>query len=105
LEGHCLELSMTTGYSVFIDLFRDYFGWRLEDDERARGERLAAWLRESLTRGELAAERAEEAGPLLGNLLSARFESDWDERLQKATPEQIQYQTFLAVRDFFMVLS
>src|SRR5207244_1627133 len=60
---------------------------------------------EFVARGELAEERAEEIGPLLGNLLSLRFGTDWDERLKNAGPEQIKYQTFLAVRDFFVTLA
>ena len=39
LEGRCLQLAMTSSYSLFVDLFRDYFVWRPEADDRARGER------------------------------------------------------------------
>jgi class 3 adenylate cyclase/tetratricopeptide (TPR) repeat protein len=105
LEGRCLELSMTASYWLFVDLFRDYFAWQPEEDDRARGERLEACLRQFVARGELSAERCEEMGPLLGHLLSVRFGTDWDERLEHASPEQIRYQTFLAVRDFFVTLA
>jgi adenylate cyclase len=105
LEGRCLELNTTAGYSVFVDLFRGYFAWQPEEDDRARGERLAASLRAFGDCGELAADRVEEMGPVLGNLLSAGFDTDWDERLLNASPEQIRHQTFLAVRDFLVALS
>jgi class 3 adenylate cyclase/two-component SAPR family response regulator len=105
LEGRCLELSTATGYSLFVDLFRDHFAWRPEEDERDRGERLAASLRGFAECGELTAERVEEMGPLLGNLLAARFGTGWDERFKNASPEQIRHQTFLAVRDFLVALA
>jgi adenylate cyclase len=105
LEGRCLELGMTASYWLFIDLFRDYFAWGPEEDEQARGERLAACLREFVAQGLLTGERVEEMGPLLGNLLSLRFGTDWDDRLKNASPEQIRHQTFLALRDFFATLA
>jgi len=105
LEGRCLELTMTAGYSLFVDLLRDYFAWRPEEDDRARGERLSACVRALVEQGALSAERIEEIGPLLGNLLSLRFGTDWDDRLKNAGPEQIRHQTFLAVRDFFVAVA
>jgi adenylate cyclase len=105
LEGRCLELGMTASYSLFVDLLRDLFAWRPEEDERARGARLLACLEENVAWGELTQERVEEMGPLLGNLLALRFDTDWDDRLKHAGPEQIKHQTFLAVRDFFFALA
>jgi class 3 adenylate cyclase/tetratricopeptide (TPR) repeat protein len=105
LEGRCLELGMTAGYWLFVDLFREFFAWRPEEDDLVRGERLAACLREFVTRGDLTEERCDEIGPLLGNLLSVRFGTDWDDRLTHASPEQIKHQTFLALRDFFVALA
>jgi predicted ATPase len=96
---------MTTSYSLFVDLFRDYFAWRPEEDDRARGERLAACLREFIEQGKLSEEQGEEMGPLLGNLLSLRFGTDWDQRLKHASPEQVRHQTLLAARDFFGALA
>src|SRR5204862_121813 len=64
LEGRCLELGMSASYSVFIDLFCHYFAWTPEGEERARGERLDACLRELIQQGELTAEHAAEIGPL-----------------------------------------
>src|SRR5262249_48991481 len=105
LEGRCLELGMNASYWLFVDLFRNYFGFGPEEDDRARGERLIASLRALVERGDLSEERLEEIGPLLGNLLSIRFGTDWDERLKNAAPEQIRHQTFLAVRDFLVTLA
>jgi adenylate cyclase len=104
LEGRCLELGMTASYWLFVDLFRDYFA-RRGDNERGHAERLAAALQEFVAQGDLTDERGEEMGPLLGNLLSLRFGNDWDERLKHASPEQIRHQTFLAVHDFFVALA
>jgi adenylate cyclase len=105
LEGRALELGMSAGYWLFVDLFRDFFTWRPEEDDRTRGGRLAESLRKLAARGDLSEEQVEEMGPLLGNLLSLRFNNEWDERLKFASPEQIRHQTFLAVHDFFVALS
>jgi adenylate cyclase len=103
IEGRCLELTMGTAYSLFVDLFRDYLAGN--EDGPARARRLAARLQEFVAAGHLSPERVEEMGPLLGNLLSVRFGTDWDRRLQHAGPEQIRHQTLLAVRDFFVALA
>jgi adenylate cyclase len=105
LEGRCLELGMTASYWLFADLFRDYFAWRPEEDDQARGERLVTSLGGLVERGDLTAEQADEIGPLLGNLLSLSFGTDWDDRLQNASPEQIKHRTFLAIRDFLLALA
>jgi class 3 adenylate cyclase/tetratricopeptide (TPR) repeat protein len=104
LEGRCLELGTSASYWLFVDLFRDYFAQRGED-ERGHAEQLAAALQEIVAQGGLTQERVEEMGPLIGNLLSLRFGDDWDERLKHASPEQIRHQTFLAVHDFFVALA
>jgi class 3 adenylate cyclase len=105
LEGRCVELNMRAGYALFADLFRQYFTWRPGEDDRMRGEQLMASLREFVARGDLPEERAEEMGPLLGNLLSLRCDADGEARLRFAGPEQIRHQTFLALRDFFLALA
>jgi adenylate cyclase len=105
LEGRCLELGMGVSHSVFIDLLTSHFGWGAGLDERGRGARIVALLRDMVVRGDLSAERLDAVGPLIGNLLSARFGSDWDDRLKAAAPEQIQHQTHLALRDFLVALA
>jgi hypothetical protein len=105
LEGRCLQLNMTTGYSLFLDLLRGYFGWRPEEPERERSGRLVAVLREFVERGELAAERAEEMEALLANLLSLRFGDEKDLRLKHTSPEQVRHQTLQAVQVFLVLLA
>jgi class 3 adenylate cyclase len=101
LEGRCLELGVTTSYSLFVDLFREYFAWQPEEDDHRRVERIGAALQELVHRGDL----PPKMGPLIGNLLALRSGSDWDVRLKNASPEQIKHQTFLAVRDLFLALA
>ena len=67
---------MTIGYSLFVDLFRDYFAWRPDENDEARGQRLASALGEFVEQGKLSEEQGQEMGPLLGNLLSLRFGND-----------------------------
>jgi tetratricopeptide (TPR) repeat protein len=105
LEGRCLELGMSASYWLFVDLFRAYFGFAPEAEERQRAEHMVAALRELVERDDLTEERLEEIGPLLGNMLSLRFDTDWDQRLNNASPEQIKHQTFLAIRDLMLALA
>ena len=105
LEGRCLELGMTASYWSFIDIFHEYFAWRSEDDERARAQSIVSSLGDMVKIGDLTQERSNEIGPLLGNLLSLHFGSEWDEELKSVSPEQIQQRTFIAVRDFLLALS
>jgi class 3 adenylate cyclase/tetratricopeptide (TPR) repeat protein len=105
LEGRCLELGAGTSYWLFLDLFRGYFEWRSEDDDRARGERIATSLRDLVEPAELSEERAAEMGSLLGYLFSIRLGNAWDERVRNASPEQVKHQTFVAIRDLFLALA
>jgi class 3 adenylate cyclase len=104
LEGRCLQLGMSTGYSLFADLFTDHFAWGPDEDEPERAARIAASLQALVVRGHLDVERAREIGPFLGNLLSLRAGNEWDLRLESMPPEQLRHQTFLAIRDFFVAL-
>jgi class 3 adenylate cyclase/tetratricopeptide (TPR) repeat protein len=104
LEGRCLELGMTTGYWLVVDIFRDHFAWLPDEDDVSRGERLVEWLQELVAQGALTMERVEEIGPLLGQLLSLRFGNEWDDRLAHASPEQIKHRTFMAIRDLLVAL-
>jgi DNA-binding SARP family transcriptional activator len=105
LEGRCLELGMTTSYTVFVDLFQEYFAWPPDEDESARVARICASLQQLVDAGYLTAARADEVGPLLANLFSLRSGDEWDARLKSSPPEQIRYQTFLAIRDFLLALT
>jgi tetratricopeptide (TPR) repeat protein len=105
LEGRCLDVGMAVSYWPFLDLLRAYFGFLPEDDDRARGERVAAALQDLVAQGVLAPERSQEMLPLLGHLLGGRFGSDLDERLRGAGPEQLKHQTFLTLRDLCVALA
>lgn len=105
LEGRALGLTMTTSYSLFLDLLHAYFAWGPDDSDADRAARLVAELRQMTVRGALSKGEVEEIGPLLGHLLSLRFSTEWDQRLQNASPEQIRHRTFLAVRDLLLALA
>ena len=105
LEGRCLELGMTASYWPFIDIFHEYFAWSSEDNESARAQSIVSSLGDMVKRGDLTQERSSETGPLLGNLLSVRFGNEWDEKLKRASPKQIQRQTFMAVGEFFSAIA
>lgn len=105
LEGRCLELSVTASYWLFIDMFREYFGFQTQDDDLIRGERIRSVLDVLVAQGELKASRREEIAPLLGHLLSAHFGDEWDSVLENTAPEQIKHQMFIAIRDFVVTLA
>ena len=87
------------GYGVFIDILKSYFQFEAADDERAMAEKITAAVKELLP------QQADKVLPLFGNLLSVKFGNEWDERLKFVEPEQIQRQTFTALRDFFFALA
>ncbi|MBV7334822.1 hypothetical protein KFU94_42610 [Chloroflexi bacterium TSY] len=55
--------------------------------------------------GHLTDEQRQEIGPLLGNLLSLRFSTVWDERLRFADPEQLRHRTLMSLRDLFIAIA
>jgi class 3 adenylate cyclase/DNA-binding SARP family transcriptional activator/regulation of enolase protein 1 (concanavalin A-like superfamily) len=105
LQGRCLEMSQSASYWPFIDLLRAYFAWGPDDDEPTRAGRVVAILQGMVDREDLSVDQFDELGPLLGNLLSLRFGSDWDERLKNAGPQEIRHRTFQALYDFFLALA
>ena len=105
LEGRCLEVGVSASYWPFIDIFREHFALGAEDDSRMRGKTIAASLEELMQRGDLPADRVEEIGIVLGRILSASFDSEWDMKLKGVDPEQIKILTFLAIRDYFVALA
>jgi len=105
LEGRCLDVGMAVTYWPFLDVFRTYLGWGTDDDESTRAQRIVSCLQDFVAGGDLSQARADEIGPLLGHLLSVRFGTEWDKRLQHAEPEQLKHRTFLAIRDFFVALT
>jgi predicted ATPase len=105
LEGRCLELGTPTGYAPFIDMLREYLAWRPGEEIRRRRESIATCLRRMVERGDLAQERAQEMGPVLGHLLSLPWGDEWDERLEAEGPDQVRRRTFAAIYDIFVALS
>lgn len=104
IESRCQEWRKSTSYWSFIDLFHNLLHF-FADNESGRGNALADLLEEMAERGDLPANRVEEIGALLGNLLSIRFGNHWDLRLKNANPEQVQRQTYQAIYDFLVALS
>ena len=105
LEGRCTELSMTTGYGPFLDLFRRLFGWYPQDDETERASRIIRFLEEMGAHEELTEAQIGEVGPILGKILSVRFGSEWDQVLANADSQQIRHRSFQAILDFLLGLS
>jgi predicted ATPase len=105
LEGRCLELGTPTGYAPLIDMLHEYLAWRPGEEVRRRRESIATCLRRMVKRGDLAQERAQEMGPVLGRLLSLSWDEEWDDRLEAEGPDQLRRRTFMAVYDFFLALS
>ena len=105
LEGRCLELAVAASYWPFIDIFKEYFAWREDEEEDLRSTRIVAALNDMVQRADLSTERLQEIGPLLGNLLSARFNNEWNLAVEKVDPDTKRYRTFTAVRDFLIALA
>jgi predicted ATPase/class 3 adenylate cyclase len=105
LEGRCLELGVTASYWPFVDMFHQYFGWGVQDRGDTRAKAIVGFLEDFVAQGHLSSQQVENVAPYLGRLLSVRFDSEWDDRLRHADPDQIQHQTFLAVHDVLVAMS
>ncbi len=105
LEGRCLEFTSGVSYWPFLDALREYLGWRLEDDERSRADRLIKVIESLADRGALNRARAEEILPFLANLLSIQIGGEQYRWVQRLTPEQLKHQTFLALVDLIVALA
>jgi len=104
LEGRCLDISMAVSYWPFLDLFRSCFGWRVEDDEAARGRRLVSTLHGLVEEGALAEARCRELIPLIADLLSVDLGNEFSV-VAHASAEQARQQTMLAIRDVVLALA
>ena len=104
LEGRCLEQAENMPYWPFVDLLKSFLGWSPEDGEVVRAEKTTEMLSAMRKRGELATDRIDEIGPLLGKLLSLNFSTEWDSALDQIGPEQIKEQTFIMIRDLVVAL-
>lgn len=96
LEGRCLPFAMTASYALFVDALRSYLS-EGNDSEAGLAVRLVRLLQTLTDHGDLTPPQMAEMGPLLGQLLSVRFDNAWDERLQSINPAQVRNQTFQAV--------
>ena len=105
LEGRCTELNMTTGYGPFLDLFHRLFDWSPQDDEAGQASRIRRFLQTMGDHRELRQEQIGEIGPVLGRLLSVRYEDEWDQVLANADSHQTRHRTFQGIRDFLIALS
>jgi predicted ATPase/DNA-binding SARP family transcriptional activator/class 3 adenylate cyclase len=104
LESRCQEWRRNTSYWAFIDLFHNLLHY-YSDKEEGKETVLASLLVDIAEQRNYPPNRIAEIGALFGNLLSIRYNSEWDDRLANASPEQVQKQTFQAVVDFFTLLA
>ncbi len=95
LEGRCLSIGESVGYGPFIDSLKSFFRF----DTNEAGPMMVEKITAAIT--DLLPHQADEILPLFGNLLSVKFGNEWDDRLKFVEREQIQRQTFMALRDFF----
>jgi len=105
LEGRCLELDTAPSYAPFLDILRTYLAWGARETERRRRERIAFVLQDLVASGELTAARAEEMGALLARLFALRWSEEWTQRLERTEADQVQQDTFLAIRDLITALA
>ena len=106
LEGRCLEMTAGSPYAPFAGLLRGYLetesspGNRSMAADRPRHAGIAGRRRRCS-----APEQREEMGPLLGRLLALQFGDAWDNALSAADPQQVQYRTFVALKELFTALA
>jgi len=99
LEGRCVSIGQPISYWPFLDILRAYFGLGEDDNEAIRARKVTESINQLMPHG------ADEALPLLGNLLSIKFGNELDDRLKFASPEQVRHQTLMRLRDFFETLA
>jgi len=89
----------STSYSVFMDVLKKYLGFSDEDGSNEIREKAIDGMRKIFP------QRWEDVVPYIGNLLSVKSSKEWDEKMGHLTPEQIRYQTSIALRDVFLSLA
>ncbi len=105
LAGRCLEMSSEIAYSPFIGVLQEIFGFQADDSQAKQATAIRSTLHDLMQHDWLAQQQIESMGPLFGNLLSVTFGDDWDNRLRHAGPEQIRFQTLMAIRDLLTALA
>jgi class 3 adenylate cyclase/tetratricopeptide (TPR) repeat protein len=81
LEGRCLELTQTTSYAPFVDLFARH----LPQGDRRTG--LVAVLESMTADGVLSPERVDAIAPFLAHLLGTSLGDDRDLRVRESSAE------------------
>jgi hypothetical protein len=104
LEGRSLDVSMDVSYWPFLDMLGALIGWRIEDDEARRAERLVAALQLLVDQGAIDETRLRELAPVLADLLSVDLGSTWPTPAPDS-PDQARQQTFMALRDLILALA
>ena len=109
LEGRGQAFTTSSAYWLFTDMVRDYLSRhelsRRQHSVNATAAALTATLQRLQQSGHLSHENVEEMGPILGRLLSVRFDSEWDDRLVNVEAEQIRRRTLQALRWLFQALA
>jgi tetratricopeptide (TPR) repeat protein len=105
LEGRCVESGADIAYGPFVDLLNLHFDIAPGRETLDRATRVVDALGALRRDGALSGDRVDEVGPLLGRLLSIRFDTSWDTALVHAQAEQVRHQTILALRDLLIALA
>ena len=104
-EGRCQEMMRSVPYWPFVDILQTSFGWTHSTSKGERARQLTSTLNEFVQEGQLTQDQVGIMGPILGQLLSLQFGTEWDGRLQNARPEQIRHQTFETLRDYAVAIA
>ena len=98
LEGRCVSIGEFS-YWIFIDILRNYLEFSEEDSSEELEEKIIRAMRD------LFPQRWEDIVPYIGNLLSVKHRSEWDEKIVHLPPEQVKHKTFTTLRDLFVALA
>ena len=105
LVGRGLELSIDTGYWLFVDLLKSLFSWQGQSNSSCSDSKIGVVINSLVATGQLAASRREEIVSLFCRLLSQREEDSERGGLAGSTPEELLQLTYLALRDFLIALA
>jgi hypothetical protein len=72
LEGRCLESGTATSYLPYVEILQQVFGFRPDDDDRAREGKISSTMTRLSVTALLGQQRAEEIVPVLATLLSVQ---------------------------------
>lgn len=94
VSGRCRSYRQAWTYSMWLDLFRNWFGWRQEDSKEERRARLrhhteAVW-----------GEAFDEHYPYLATFLGLPVEDSYKERIRHLDSDGLRQRYFMAVRSW-----